>query len=101
MTVFLLFLMKAFSELPDTLDEIEAMLNEERSRANCFTGLNESVRARYNQLRLSIVFASLLLFSITMLLSEIQLILSCALWLRTMCCGHETKSLQESVIRPE
>lgn len=68
--------MKAFSELPDTLDEIEAMLNEERSRAECFSGLSESVRAHYNQLRVSIVFASLLSFSIITLPSEIRLILS-------------------------
>ncbi len=38
-------LMQAFSELPDTPDEIDAMLNEERSRAECFTGLSENVRA--------------------------------------------------------
>lgn len=36
--------MQAFSKLPDTLDEIDAMLNEEQSRAECFTGLSESVR---------------------------------------------------------
>lgn len=44
-------LTQAFSKLPDTLDEIDAMLNEERSRAECFTGLSESVRAHENQLR--------------------------------------------------
>uniref|UniRef100_A0A673Y3R5 Structural maintenance of chromosomes protein 5 n=1 Tax=Salmo trutta TaxID=8032 RepID=A0A673Y3R5_SALTR len=33
----------AFSQLPDTMDEIDAMLNEERSRADCFTGLSENV----------------------------------------------------------
>lgn len=49
--------MQAFSELPDTLDEIDAMLNEERSRADCFTGLTENVR-------LSLAFASLCLFEI-------------------------------------
>uniref|UniRef100_A0AAQ4S892 Structural maintenance of chromosomes protein 5 n=1 Tax=Gasterosteus aculeatus aculeatus TaxID=481459 RepID=A0AAQ4S892_GASAC len=39
----------AFSKLPDTLDEIDAMLNEERSRAECFTGLNENVVDEYNK----------------------------------------------------
>ncbi|XP_075684088.1 structural maintenance of chromosomes protein 5 isoform X2 [Rhinoderma darwinii] len=33
----------AFQSLPNTLDEIDAVLNEERSRASCFTGLNSSV----------------------------------------------------------
>uniref|UniRef100_A0A7N6BZZ1 Structural maintenance of chromosomes protein 5 n=1 Tax=Anabas testudineus TaxID=64144 RepID=A0A7N6BZZ1_ANATE len=42
-------LMQAFSKLPDTLDEIDAMLNEERSRAECFTGLSESVVDEYNR----------------------------------------------------
>lgn len=42
--------MQAFSKLPDTLDEIDAMLNEERSRAECFTGLSENVRAQENEL---------------------------------------------------
>ncbi|XP_070695461.1 structural maintenance of chromosomes protein 5 [Pempheris klunzingeri] len=42
-------LRNAFSKLPDTLDEIDAMLNEERSRAECFTGLNESVVDEYNR----------------------------------------------------
>uniref|UniRef100_A0A8C4GZU3 Structural maintenance of chromosomes protein 5 n=1 Tax=Dicentrarchus labrax TaxID=13489 RepID=A0A8C4GZU3_DICLA len=43
--------MQAFSNLPDTLDEIDAMLNEERSRAECFTGLSENVRVvdEYNR----------------------------------------------------
>lgn len=41
--------MQAFDKLPNTLDEIDAMLNEERSRAECFTGLSESVRAHENQ----------------------------------------------------
>lgn len=36
--------LQAFSELPDTLDEIDAMLNDERARAECFTGLSEAVR---------------------------------------------------------
>ncbi|XP_066506411.1 structural maintenance of chromosomes protein 5 isoform X2 [Hoplias malabaricus] len=39
----------AFSELPDTLEEIEAMLNEERARAECFTGLSEAVVEEYNK----------------------------------------------------
>ncbi|XP_041706750.2 structural maintenance of chromosomes protein 5-like isoform X3 [Coregonus clupeaformis] len=39
----------AFSQLPDTLDEIDAMLNEERSRAECFTGLSENVVDEYNR----------------------------------------------------
>uniref|UniRef100_A0A7N8X307 Structural maintenance of chromosomes protein 5 n=1 Tax=Mastacembelus armatus TaxID=205130 RepID=A0A7N8X307_9TELE len=43
------FLLKAFSKLPDTLDEIEAMLNEERSRAECFTSLSETVVDEYNR----------------------------------------------------
>nr|XP_040049541.1 structural maintenance of chromosomes protein 5 [Gasterosteus aculeatus aculeatus] len=42
-------LRNAFSKLPDTLDEIDAMLNEERSRAECFTGLNENVVDEYNK----------------------------------------------------
>uniref|UniRef100_A0A7N6BWB4 Structural maintenance of chromosomes protein 5 n=1 Tax=Anabas testudineus TaxID=64144 RepID=A0A7N6BWB4_ANATE len=42
-------LRNAFSKLPDTLDEIDAMLNEERSRAECFTGLSESVVDEYNR----------------------------------------------------
>uniref|UniRef100_A0A8C3G3P1 Structural maintenance of chromosomes protein 5 n=1 Tax=Cyclopterus lumpus TaxID=8103 RepID=A0A8C3G3P1_CYCLU len=40
---------QAFSKLPDTLDEIDAMLNEERSRAECFTGLSENVVDEYNR----------------------------------------------------
>uniref|UniRef100_A0A673Y4C3 Structural maintenance of chromosomes protein 5 n=1 Tax=Salmo trutta TaxID=8032 RepID=A0A673Y4C3_SALTR len=39
----------AFSQLPDTMDEIDAMLNEERSRADCFTGLSENVVDEYNR----------------------------------------------------
>lgn len=42
MCVFFFF--KAFSQLPDTLDEIDAMLNEEKTRAECFTGLSDAVR---------------------------------------------------------
>uniref|UniRef100_A0AAQ5XQH7 Structural maintenance of chromosomes protein 5 n=1 Tax=Amphiprion ocellaris TaxID=80972 RepID=A0AAQ5XQH7_AMPOC len=41
--------LQAFSKLPNTLDEIEAMLNEERSRAECFTGLSENVVDEYNR----------------------------------------------------
>ncbi|XP_063769963.1 structural maintenance of chromosomes protein 5 [Pseudophryne corroboree] len=37
----------AFHALPNTLDEIDAVLNEERSRASCFTGLNSSVVEDY------------------------------------------------------
>ena len=35
---------QAFTKLPDTSDEIDSRLNEERSRAECFTGLSENVR---------------------------------------------------------
>eukprot|EP00064_Thunnus_orientalis_P001859 superscaffoldBa00000128_g1862 len=42
-------LRNAFSKLPDTLDELDAMLNEERARAECFTGLSESVVDEYNR----------------------------------------------------
>ncbi|XP_077370285.1 structural maintenance of chromosomes protein 5 isoform X2 [Festucalex cinctus] len=35
--------MKAFSKLPDTLDELDAMLNEERTRADCFPRLSQKV----------------------------------------------------------
>uniref|UniRef100_A0A8C1NSL7 Structural maintenance of chromosomes protein 5 n=1 Tax=Cyprinus carpio TaxID=7962 RepID=A0A8C1NSL7_CYPCA len=38
----------AFSQLPDTLDEIDAMLNEEKTRAECFTGLSDVVE-EYNR----------------------------------------------------
>lgn len=42
-----LLLMQVFTTLPETLDEIDAKLNEEQSRAECFTGLSENVsRAR-------------------------------------------------------
>lgn len=30
--------------MPNTLDEIDAMLNEEKARAECFTGLSDNVR---------------------------------------------------------
>ncbi|RXN36310.1 structural maintenance of chromosomes 5 [Labeo rohita] len=39
----------AFSQLPDTLDEIDAMLNEEKTRADCFTGLSDAVVEEYNR----------------------------------------------------
>ncbi|XP_056379046.1 structural maintenance of chromosomes protein 5 isoform X2 [Hyla sarda] len=39
----------AFQALPDTLEEIDAVLNEERSRASCFTGLNSSVVEDYTR----------------------------------------------------
>ncbi|XP_047426847.1 structural maintenance of chromosomes protein 5 [Mugil cephalus] len=42
-------LRNAFSKLPDTPDEIDVMLHEERSRAECFTGLSESVVDEYNR----------------------------------------------------
>ncbi|XP_058498969.1 structural maintenance of chromosomes protein 5 [Solea solea] len=42
-------LCKAFGKLPNTLDEIDALLNEERSRAECFTGLSENVVDEYNR----------------------------------------------------
>ncbi|XP_034445618.1 structural maintenance of chromosomes protein 5 [Hippoglossus hippoglossus] len=42
-------LCNAFTKLPDTLDEIDAMLNEEHSRAEGFTGLSESVVDEYNK----------------------------------------------------
>uniref|UniRef100_A0A8C7ZGI5 Structural maintenance of chromosomes protein 5 n=1 Tax=Oryzias sinensis TaxID=183150 RepID=A0A8C7ZGI5_9TELE len=44
----------AFSKLPNTLDEVDAMLNEERSRAECFTGLSENVVDEYNRRELEI-----------------------------------------------
>uniref|UniRef100_A0A667ZZ03 Structural maintenance of chromosomes protein 5 n=1 Tax=Myripristis murdjan TaxID=586833 RepID=A0A667ZZ03_9TELE len=43
------WLPQALSRLPDTLDELDAMLNEEQSRADCFTGLSESVVEEYNR----------------------------------------------------
>ncbi|XP_048359793.1 structural maintenance of chromosomes protein 5 isoform X1 [Sphaerodactylus townsendi] len=39
----------AFLALPSTLDEIDALLNEEKSRASCFTGLSASVVEEYNK----------------------------------------------------
>ncbi|XP_069481894.1 structural maintenance of chromosomes protein 5 [Ambystoma mexicanum] len=39
----------AFQALPNTLDEIDALLNEEKSRASCFTGLNPSVVDEYTK----------------------------------------------------
>ncbi|XP_064358748.1 structural maintenance of chromosomes protein 5 isoform X3 [Dromaius novaehollandiae] len=39
----------AFQALPNTLEEIDAFLNEEKSRASCFTGLNASVVEEYNK----------------------------------------------------
>ncbi|MGH0145597.1 UNVERIFIED_CONTAM: hypothetical protein FKN15_045495 [Acipenser sinensis] len=42
-------LQSGFRKLPDTLDEIDALLHEERSRASCFTGLNASVVDEYTK----------------------------------------------------
>ncbi|XP_019586163.1 structural maintenance of chromosomes protein 5 isoform X1 [Rhinolophus sinicus] len=39
----------AFQDLPNTLDEIDALLTEERSRASCFTGLNPTVVDEYTK----------------------------------------------------
>ncbi|KAJ8347148.1 hypothetical protein SKAU_G00285490 [Synaphobranchus kaupii] len=39
----------AFSQLPGTLDEIDAHLNEERSRAECFTGVSAAVVEEYSK----------------------------------------------------
>ncbi|KAL2087377.1 hypothetical protein ACEWY4_016205 [Coilia grayii] len=39
----------AFSMLPNTLEDIEAMLNEERTRAELFTGISETVVEEYNR----------------------------------------------------
>ncbi|KAM5261465.1 structural maintenance of chromosomes protein 5 isoform 3-T3 [Hipposideros larvatus] len=39
----------AFQDLPNTLDEIDALLTEERSRASCFTGLNPTVVDDYTK----------------------------------------------------
>lgn len=41
--------MVAFQDLPNTLDEIDALLTEERSRASCFTGLNPTVVEEYTK----------------------------------------------------
>ncbi|KAG5261820.1 hypothetical protein AALO_G00288890 [Alosa alosa] len=38
-----------FSMLPNTLEDIEAMLNEERTRAELFTGISETVVEEYNR----------------------------------------------------
>nr|XP_023682241.1 structural maintenance of chromosomes protein 5 isoform X1 [Paramormyrops kingsleyae] len=42
-------LQRAFSQLPNTLDEIDALLNEERSRADCITGLSATVVEEYTR----------------------------------------------------
>ncbi|KAM9785513.1 structural maintenance of chromosomes protein 5, partial [Neosynchiropus ocellatus] len=42
-------LRSAFAKLPNTLDGIEANLNEERARAECFAGLNENVIEEFNR----------------------------------------------------
>uniref|UniRef100_A0A674NWB8 Structural maintenance of chromosomes protein 5 n=1 Tax=Takifugu rubripes TaxID=31033 RepID=A0A674NWB8_TAKRU len=42
-------LTSAFAKLPDTPDDIDSMLNEERSRSECFTGLSENVVDEYNR----------------------------------------------------
>ncbi|NXP56133.1 SMC5 protein, partial [Heliornis fulica] len=39
----------AFQALPNTLEEIDAFLNEEKTRASCFTGLSASVVEEYNK----------------------------------------------------
>ncbi|XP_010224723.1 PREDICTED: structural maintenance of chromosomes protein 5 [Tinamus guttatus] len=39
----------AFQTLPSSLEEIDAFLNEEKSRASCFTGLNASVVEEYSK----------------------------------------------------
>uniref|UniRef100_A0A671SJX5 Structural maintenance of chromosomes protein 5 n=1 Tax=Sinocyclocheilus anshuiensis TaxID=1608454 RepID=A0A671SJX5_9TELE len=44
----------AFGQLPNTLDEIDAMLNEEKTRAECFTGLSDAVVEEYNRRELEI-----------------------------------------------
>uniref|UniRef100_A0A4W4FIK2 Structural maintenance of chromosomes protein 5 n=1 Tax=Electrophorus electricus TaxID=8005 RepID=A0A4W4FIK2_ELEEL len=40
---------RAFSELPNTLEDIDAMLSEEKARADCITGLSETVVEEYNR----------------------------------------------------
>uniref|UniRef100_A0A8C3UTZ0 Structural maintenance of chromosomes protein 5 n=1 Tax=Catharus ustulatus TaxID=91951 RepID=A0A8C3UTZ0_CATUS len=40
---------QAFQTLPNTLEEIDAFLNEEKTRASCFTGLSASVVEEYNK----------------------------------------------------
>ncbi|XP_026864157.1 structural maintenance of chromosomes protein 5 [Electrophorus electricus] len=42
-------LQTAFSELPNTLEDIDAMLSEEKARADCITGLSETVVEEYNR----------------------------------------------------
>ncbi|NWR38705.1 SMC5 protein, partial [Tachuris rubrigastra] len=39
----------SFQALPSTLEEIDALLSVERTRASCFTGLNASVVEEYNR----------------------------------------------------
>uniref|UniRef100_A0A674GFH6 Structural maintenance of chromosomes protein 5 n=1 Tax=Taeniopygia guttata TaxID=59729 RepID=A0A674GFH6_TAEGU len=39
----------AFQTLPNTLEEIDAFLNEEKTRASCFAGLSASVVEEYNK----------------------------------------------------
>ncbi|XP_041278107.1 structural maintenance of chromosomes protein 5 isoform X2 [Onychostruthus taczanowskii] len=39
----------AFQTLPNTLEEIDAFLNEEKTRASCFTGISASVVEEYNK----------------------------------------------------
>uniref|UniRef100_A0A8B9NED9 Structural maintenance of chromosomes protein 5 n=1 Tax=Accipiter nisus TaxID=211598 RepID=A0A8B9NED9_9AVES len=43
------WMLYAFQALPTTLEEIDAFLNEEKTRASCFTGLNASVVEEYNK----------------------------------------------------
>uniref|UniRef100_A0A8C5B6N8 Structural maintenance of chromosomes protein 5 n=1 Tax=Gadus morhua TaxID=8049 RepID=A0A8C5B6N8_GADMO len=40
---------QAFSTLPDTMEELDALLNEECSRAEGFTGIRENVVEEYNR----------------------------------------------------
>ncbi|NXU45767.1 SMC5 protein, partial [Drymodes brunneopygia] len=47
--VFLDEFQVAFQTLPNTLEEIDAFLNEEKTRASCFTGLSASVVEEYNK----------------------------------------------------
>uniref|UniRef100_G3WER0 Structural maintenance of chromosomes protein 5 n=1 Tax=Sarcophilus harrisii TaxID=9305 RepID=G3WER0_SARHA len=37
----------AFQDLPNTVEEIDSLLAEEKTRASCFTGLNASVKERW------------------------------------------------------
>lgn len=41
--------MQAFKNLPGTLDEINARLNEELARSECFSDLSENVSALVNR----------------------------------------------------